>query len=535
MPPYTAEDLRQKNLIQSKGKLLLIFYGYMADQKVCDVCRSKKLGCDNKRPSCGACTQRGRQCSWPKPKPCLAIIRGRPRGPRLLRPLFSKTSCPPAGKDTESVEMPFLMNLASTSDPFFAQYDPLVDYEPSETRVQGLLPPPIQTIVIPPGDRDTGSGDITQLMNPVSMWNSVLSHDGWRSDPGTDDLYPTSSIPSVCAMTVHATELGSSAPFAQASDGDICYSSGFGSPSPALSDHHIPATNSMPLNREIVDALNHYQTTFSMYRTTKEPEWSTHRLLLNLSEEKLMIMNFILAVSINDVCYRQEAEASEEARQHFKTAIRDLVAIVQDDSANNYVHSMAGFLFLYLYLPKQRFIPPHIINQLSITVRDFVRRHKLDSLCLEHTSKKVFANTPASPDRHVLARLIIWTFDEDVKCGFQGSGGYLAEYLTAYRERTMAVYEVSRVALQAHWNTRPGGYPASQKDDDDDNARELEFLWVLTALWQDINELTQKTSLDYVDSCTRIEQRFSLVRKVSFTSVGLTLYAKKDVEILACI
>jgi hypothetical protein len=60
-------------------------------------------------------------------------------------------------------------------------------------------------------------------------------------------------------------------------------------------------------------------------------------------------------------------------------------------------------------------------------------------------------------------------------------------------------------------------------------------LWVLTALWQDINELTQKTSLDYVDSCTRIEQRFSLVRKVSFTSVGLTLYAKKDVEILACI
>jgi hypothetical protein len=237
-----------------------------------------------------------------------------------------------------------------------------------------------------------------------------------------------------------------------------------------------------------------------------------------------MIMRFILAVSINDVCYRQENESPKEAQDHFRTALRDLAEIVEEDLAENYQYMMAAFLFLFLYIPKQRSIPPSTVNQLSIAVRDFVKSHKLDSLCLEQMSETGVANSFACPDRNVIARLIIWTYDEDVKCRFQGYGGYLAEYLTAHRERTMAVYEVSRVVLQAHW---AAGYPQEQADDDDDNAMELEFLWVLTALWQDINELTQKTFLDCVESCHRIEQRFTLLQKASLFHVEFASYAIK--------
>jgi hypothetical protein len=68
----------------------------------------------------------------------------------------------------------------------------------------------------------------------------------------------------------------------------------------------------------------------------------------------------------------------------------------------------------------------------------------------------------------------------------------------------MAVYEVSRVVLQGHkWGEM---YPKDQAEDDDDNAMELEFLWVLTALWQDINELTRKPAAGQAESRRRIDR-----------------------------
>jgi hypothetical protein len=314
------------------------------------------------------------------------------------------------------------------------------------------------------------------------------------------------------------TAFGGFEPFIPYSSVDTFYSSQSPGPIfPTLSDHHILASNSIVLKEKDFHALDHYQNAFSIYRTTKVPRWSTHRLLLDLASKNSMIMRFILAVSINDVCYRQGIGSSQEAHVHFRAALRDPVEIVQEDSAENYKYTMAAFLFLYLYIPKQRSIPPQNINQLSVTVRDFVKSHMLDSLCLERMSETGTTHSFACPDGSVIARLIIWTYDEDVKCGFQGYGGYLAEYLTAHRERTMAVYEVSRVVLQAHdWGEV---YPKEQVDDDDDNAMELELLWILAALWQDINELTQKSFLDYAESCHRIEQRFSLIQKASFVRV----------------
>jgi hypothetical protein len=225
-----------------------------------------------------------------------------------------------------------------------------------------------------------------------------------------------------------------------------------------------------------------------------------------------MLMHLILAVSLNDVCYRKDSGSSKAAKDHFQIALGDLIKIVNQDSTEQYTLCMAAFLFLYLYIPKEKLLPPHTVNLLSTAVRDYVERHQLDSLCLEQQPETPPESILSSSNRHVLARLIIWTFDEDVKCGFQWYGGYLAEYLTAHRERTMAVYEVSRVVLQEHkWGEV---YPKDQAEDDDDNAMELEFLWVLTALWQDINELTRKPAADQAESRRRIDQRFNLLPKV---------------------
>lgn len=77
--------------------------------------------------------------------------------------------------------------------------------------------------------------------------------------------------------------------------------------------------------------------------------------------------------------------------------------------------------------------------------------------------------------------------------------------------------EVSRTALEAHWGST---YPTHQASDDDDNAIELEFLWALTALWQDINELENNSELP--GASRRIEQRFTLLEKVRLVYVLLS-------------
>lgn len=99
-----------------------------------------------------------------------------------------------------------------------------------------------------------------------------------------------------------------------------------------LSDHHIRSPSSLTLNSGEHHALKHYQTTFSIYRTTKDPKWSTHKLLLDLGASNSMIMHFILAVSINDVNRRKEHYDSSEAEGHFEAGARELIGMVNKDS-----------------------------------------------------------------------------------------------------------------------------------------------------------------------------------------------------------
>jgi hypothetical protein len=171
-----------------------------------------------------------------------------------------------------------------------------------------------------------------------------------------------------------------------------------------LSDHHIPAVNSLVLDTTEVHALNHYQDAFSKYRTTKTPRWSTHRLLLDLANENSMLMHLILAVSLNDVCHRNDCGSSKAAKDHFQIALGDLVKVVNQGSAEQYTLCMAAFLFLYLYIPKEKLLPSQTVNLLSTAVRDYVERHRLDSLCLEQQTENPPESTVSCSNRHVLAR-----------------------------------------------------------------------------------------------------------------------------------
>ena len=459
----------------------------------CDVCRSKKVKCDEKQPTCARCNRLKLTCSWPRLELTLQAKR---RGYGSLK---SRERHNYVRKDAEERE--------KEKDIWSPR--PIL---PALTNTSGI-------------ERNRADSTAPTFPSTTSLTiNSSLESDDWLETAGVENDNFTWEVSSNCAENL--LPLNALPPnfeeleqFLSAINTGVSWSPGMGSAFPhSLSDHHLPLANSMVLSLEEHNALGHYQTTFSIYRTTKDPKWSTHKLLLDLGSQNTMIMHFILAVSINDVCHRHENHpGSQEAQLHFQAGAVELIETIKNPEAN-YKFLMAAFLFLYLYMPKRKSVSRHRIKDLSKTVLQYVKRHRLDAQCLDSDDSLDNSSLLTDRERSVLARLIIWTYDEDVKCGFQGSGGHLAGYLTSHRERTMAVYEVSRTALGAHWGSQ---YPDAQIADDDDNAMELEMLWALTTLWQDINDLSQGLIPDGVDIHRRIKLRFNLLEKV-----GMLVLAK---------
>jgi hypothetical protein len=282
-------------------------------------------------------------------------------------------------------------------------------------------------------------------------------------------------------------------------------------PSTSLSDHHVALPNSLTLTAPEHEALRHYQTTYSLYRTTKDPNWSTHKVLLSLGSQNPMIMHFLLAVSINDWSLRKGQNVfSQEAENHFQAGARLLIDRMKVGAETDHVSNMAAYFFIYLYMSKRKSTAPQRLTQLSLTVLDYVEKYELNVRCVEYPGTSTTLITSPKNDNSLLARLIMWTFDEDVKCSFQSTGGFLARHLTQHSGRTKDVYEASRNALANHWGA---DYPNSQQLDDDLNSTVLEFLWAMMPLWQDINDLPHEFGLISLESRS-IEHTFSQLEQV---------------------
>jgi hypothetical protein len=289
------------------------------------------------------------------------------------------------------------------------------------------------------------------------------------------------------------------------------------SPARPLSDHHFTVPNALTLTPFEHQALHHYQTVFSTYRSTKDPKWSTHKMLLNYGSYNPMIMHFILAVSINDYGIRVSNEdAYQGAQTHFEIASGLWIDTMKKGKKSDHLALMISFFFLYLYMTKRRNVAHHRLRRLSRSVVDFVKKHKLDKRCLASTRSlspdeiSDDSATMTTKQRSLLARLIMWTFDEDVKCGFQGSGGHLAQYLSENDARTKNIYDASRSVLENHWGP---DYPDRQVFDDNENSVILEFLFAMMPLQQDINDLSSETDASTPDVCWRIQRKFTTLEQ----------------------
>jgi hypothetical protein len=262
-------------------------------------------------------------------------------------------------------------------------------------------------------------------------------------------------------------------------------------------------------------------------RYIERPNWSTHKVLLRMGSHEKMIMHLLLAVSLNDYSIRTGySSSSQEAESHFRAGAQILINTSSACMDTDDVVMMAAYFFLYLYMSKRKSTEPQRLSQLSLTVLNYVKRQDLLASCISSqtaSDTSQLNRITSCHNRSLLARLIMWTLDEDVKCSFQGIGGHFARHLAGSDAKTKDIYDTSRNALVDHWGSL---YPHSQVLDDDQNSTVLEFLWALMPLWQDINDLHQES--DPSNTKSRIEQKFILLEQVclklsSFSSTCLTL------------
>jgi hypothetical protein len=474
MAPKPKRSRNGTSLLLSRTQLL-------ANQvKGCETCRGRKVKCDEKHPSCAECSRLCLLCKWSQgKKPSIKSIR-RGYGPVKSRDETWTPRC--------IIPIPSHSSAASA-------------FQTVATAVNSSSPPPEWRDSVAP-NQDSTSDEWWQRLDVES--------EGLDFETTTEEVVAIGKTQKFASLffedvqqlfTINLpTDMG---PSDNLSGMFI---------SPPLSEFHMTLANSMTLSPHEHEALKHYQTTYSLYRTTKDPNWSTHKVLLNLGSQDTMIMHLLLAVSLNDYCLRSgQSLSSQQAEDHFQIGAQQLISKMNAGAETDNVVMMAAFFFVYLYMSKRKFTAPERLSQLSQTVLNYVQKQDLVARCIGRLPLSGQTHLLSNYNRSLLARLIMWTLDEDVKCSFQGTGGHLARYLAKRSAKTKDIYDASRNALGDHWGT---GYPHSQMLDDDQNSTVLEFLWAMMPLWQDINDLSHSEE-NYQELKASIEQKFTFLEEVS--------------------
>jgi hypothetical protein len=450
----------------------------------CETCRGRKVKCDEKHPSCSECTRLRLECEWfSGERPSIKRIR-RGYGPVKSRgATWTPNKIAPTPSEPNfigSCQVIARTEVSSSPDPSWSNNIAMSDIQSGSDHWWQNL----------------GVDDEASMLDASPF--DMLGLEDFQNQDLNSDLGNLEQLFATNTPTFH----------------HISDSIRETVPELSLSSFHMSLPNSLVLSPSEHEALKHYQTTYSLYRTTKDPNWSTHKVLLHIGSQNTMIMHFLLAASINDYCFRSgQASLSQQAESHFQAGAQLLIGTMRSGVQADTVIMMAAFFFIYLYMSKRKLTAPQRLSQLSSTVSDFVQRQDLVTCCTNLLpsvgQSQIARRNSSSHRRSLLARLLMWTLDEDVKCSFQGTGGQLARYLST--QSTKDIYDASRNALGDHWGTE---YPHSQILDDDQNSAVLEFLWALTPLWQDINDLSREPSPEISEPRFPIEQKFAILEEV---------------------
>ncbi|TQV90630.1 hypothetical protein IF1G_10782 [Cordyceps javanica] len=244
------------------------------------------------------------------------------------------------------------------------------------------------------------------------------------------------------------------------------------------------------------DALQYYTSLYPAMTISKSVHWSSYMIMLRHSSQEPMVMHLLIAASLMDLATSQNnnTEFCVAAQTHAKSGLLLLKEAMKPDTSPDPVSVIIASFFLYRYMGVAHELDPLHMTEWSESVFNYIKRNCLDSLC---TGATLTAAEPlASPKRAAvaithskkahMARLMVWTFYEDIFANIQGYGGSLARHLCEKSERAREVYQYSGAELESSWGE---DYPEREILDDVENAPIITFLYDVMALYAEVNRV----------------------------------------------
>ncbi|KAH6991400.1 hypothetical protein BKA56DRAFT_574369 [Ilyonectria sp. MPI-CAGE-AT-0026] len=444
----------------------------------CFTCRSKHVKCDEQLPVCRRCERLGLTCQpyWSKATPS-------PKPPRTLKQLRAKGSPCRASRSPSDIYLAHSpASLNSVAETWLDQVQLAQMADPPET------PEMLNFDVLA-----NVSGSISQASQ--SQPNSV-------TPGGTIDSLewiPQNSSP--------------------------------------LSTSHIPLPSSLILGEEELDALRHYETSFALSQTAKDPKWSFPKLLLRQSSHSTMAMHFALAISLHDLDTQYDTQTNRRllAHHHFNSGSSMFKHDVSD--SKDHVEILSCLYYIYIYMSRQRLVDEFKLQKLSRNTLDYIDKLELESLARSGLTEQLNRVAPNAAIRSFLCRLILWLYKEDVYCSFSGCAGDVARYFQGKPNLLKAVWEVSRPMLQLNWGA---AYPESQCINDMEMSHVVDMTIDLLSLRFDVTEMGHSRfnlpTLQMIeDKFSLIETKYSIVFGIATSptapSTGLVAFAAAAVAI----
>ncbi|KAJ6788753.1 hypothetical protein PWT90_08540 [Aphanocladium album] len=238
------------------------------------------------------------------------------------------------------------------------------------------------------------------------------------------------------------------------------------------------------------EALHYYMDIYPTMTVSKNVNWTTYRIILLKNSQDPLTMHFLLASSLMDLATQKNYDPAIccAAQSHAAAGMHLLRAAVEPGGDSDPVTVMAAALFLYRYIKIAREFDSTQMAEWSRDICNYVERNQLDDFCRRAEPGAVLTSAEA--------RLILWTFYEDVFAAIGGYGGFLARRMCDAPSRARDVYQHSSAELECFWGE---DYPEQQIIDDIENAPIINFLYEVIALYAEVNKVAvspSRTALD---------------------------------------
>ena len=254
-------------------------------------------------------------------------------------------------------------------------------------------------------------------------------------------------------------------------------------------------------------AVQHFQTRFSLSRSTKSPPWSTHSLILYHGMSSPMVMHLVIASAMADLSLRSdESSIVALARRHYRIGAQ-LLSQSTGSEQGEHANVLTCFFLLYIYL-MMREDSADVLSHLSLTTLGYIQRFNLDG-----QASSAIGAVITDEQRTFVSRMIVWLLYEDIAISFIGHEAHFAKYGRQNQAAMQAVYEQSSATFETCWGSF---YPDSEAIDDVENSTVLRFLFAVMGLLEDINQADTETE------AARIEYELDSLQEKSKSLIRLT-------------